>query len=328
MVKIFELDQIKRALKNIDVVKVVEEGFVDYSQGKVVVPPVGEMTFDNPPGEVHIKYGYIKNDDYYVIKIASGFYENHKLGLPTGNGLMLVFNQRTGELLSVLLDECYLTDIRTAAAGAVSAKYLAPDSVHRIGIVGAGVQGRLQLKYLKPVVECKDVIVWGMNQEELDLYRTDMEPVGFNIETTLNTDEVLSSCNLIVTATPSKKPLLKAETLQKGTHITAMGSDTLTKNELEPEILQRADIIVADSISQCLVRGEIFKAISAGVISKEDVVELGNVIASKKLQRLSDDQITIADLTGVAVQDIQISKAVYEALNKKPGKTGDGLLKY
>lgn len=316
MVKIYKLDQIKTALKNIDVVKAVEEGFVDYSQGKVVVPPVGEMTFDNPPGDVHIKYGYIKNDAYYVIKIASGFYENHKLSLSTGNGLMLVFNQRTGELLSVLLDECYLTEIRTAAAGAVSAKYLAPDSVHRIGIVGAGVQGRLQLKYLKPVVECKDVIVWGMDQKELDLYRTDMEPVGFNIETTLNTDEVISSCNLIVTATPSKKPLLKAETLQKGTHITAMGSDTVTKNELDPEILQRADIIAADSISQCFVRGEIFKAISAGVISKEDVVELGNVIASKKLQRLSDDQITIADLTGVAIQDIQISKAVYEALNK------------
>jgi len=315
MAKIYNLDRIKKALKNIDVVKAMEEGFVDYSQGKVVVPPVGEMSFDNPPGDVHIKYGYIKNDDYYVIKIASGFFENHKLGLPTGDGLMLVFNRKTGELLSILLDEGYLTDIRTAAAGAVCAKYLAPDSVHRIGIVGAGVQGRLQLKYLKSVVECKDVIVWGMNQKELDLYRRDMEPGGFKIETTLNTDDVMSSCNLIVTSTPSTKPLLKAETLQKGTHITAMGSDTLTKQELDPEILKRADIIVADSISQSLVRGEIFKAISAGVIGKEDVIELGNVIADKKLQRLSDDQITIADLTGVAVQDIQISKAVYEGLN-------------
>jgi ornithine cyclodeaminase len=316
MVKIYTLDRIKSALKNIDIVKAVEEGFIDYSRGKVVVPPVGEMTFDNPPGEVHIKYGYIKNDDYYVIKIASGFYENHKLGLPTGSGLMLVFNQKTGELLSVLMDECALTEIRTAAAGAVSAKYLAPGSVHRIGIVGAGMQGRLQLEYLKFVVECRDVIVWGIDQKEVDLYKTDMEPMGFNIETTLNTDDVISSCNLIVTATPSKKPLLKADKLQKGTHITAMGSDTLVKQELDPKILQRADIIVADSISQCLLRGEIFKAISAGVISKEDVVELGNVIVDKKLQRLSDDQITIADLTGVAVQDIQISKAVYEALNK------------
>ena len=120
MTKIFNLDQIKAALINIDPVQAIEEGFVAYSRGKVVVPPVGEMIFKNPPGDVHIKYGYIVDDDYYVIKIASGFYENVKLGLPSTNGLMLVFDQRTGELASVLLDEGYLTEVRTAAAGATS----------------------------------------------------------------------------------------------------------------------------------------------------------------------------------------------------------------
>jgi ornithine cyclodeaminase len=228
---------------------------------------------------------------------------------------MLVFMQITGELVCILLDEGHLTNVRTAAAGAVVAKYLAPQNVHRIGIFGAGIQGRMQLEHLKPIVDCRDVVVWGMDQAELDAYKKDMELMGFTIRTTLDADEIASSCNLIVTATPSKTPLLKAEQIRKGTHITAMGSDTPEKNELDPEILRTADVVVADSISQCQLRGEISVALKAGLIEEKNLVELGNVIQDKKLQRSSDEQTTVADLTGVAVQDIQISKAVYEALS-------------
>jgi len=316
MATIYNLTQIKEVLKDIDVIASIEEGFIAYSQDKVVVPPVAELIILDPPGDVHIKYGYIKNDDYYVIKIASGFYENYKLNLPSGNGMMLVFSQKTGEPICILLDEAHLTDVRTAAAGAVCAKYLAPGKVHRIGIFGAGIQGKLQLEYLKSIIDCKDVIVWGINREELDAYKTAMEPKGFSVETTLNKKDVTTSCNLIVTATPSKKPLVSADHVQKGTHITAMGSDTADKIELDPDILEMADIVVADSISQCLERGEIHQALKAGKLKKENIHELGNVILDKKLQRTSGDQITVADLTGVAVQDIQISKAVYEALKK------------
>jgi len=314
MAEIFNLNQIKEALGNIDTIKSIEEGFVAYSQGKVVVPPIGELIFDNPPGDTHIKYGYIKEDEYFVIKIASGFYENYKLNLPSNSGLMLLFKQKTGELACILLDEGYLTDVRTAAAGAVAAKYLAPKNVHRIGIFGAGIQGRMQLKYLKSIVNCRDVIVWGINREELDSYKNDMEPHGYNVQTTLEANDIAASCNLIVTATPSKTQLLQAGQIRKGTHITAMGSDTHEKQELDTGIFQKADIVAADSIDQSDSRGEIFKAKEAGVLTNEDIVELGNVIANKELQRTSDGQITVADLTGVAVQDIQISKAVYEAL--------------
>jgi len=317
MSEIYDLAQIKAVLENIDALSAVEEGFIAYSKGRVVVPPVGEMLFDCPPGDVHIKYGYILGDEYYVIKIASGFYENVKLKLPTCTGLMLVFMQITGELACILLDEGHLTNVRTAAAGAVVAKYLAPKNVRRIGIIGAGTQGRMQLEYLKPIVDCRDVVVWGMDQEELEAYKKDMEPFGFNIQTTLDTDEIASSCNLIVTATPSKTPLLKVEQIRKGTHITAMGSDTPEKNELEPEILRNADVVVADSISQCQSRGEISVALKAGLIEEKNLFELGNIIQDEKLQRSSDEQTTVADLTGVAVQDIQISKAVYEALALK-----------
>ncbi len=317
MPEIYNLTQIKAVLENIDALSAVEEGFIAYSKGRVVVPPVGEMLFDHPPGDVHIKYGYILGDEYYVIKIASGFYENVKLNLPTCTGLMLVFMQITGELACILLDEGHLTNVRTAAAGAVVAKYFAPKNVHRIGIFGAGTQGRMQLEYLKPLVDCRDVVVWGMSQAELDAYKKDMEPLGFKVQTTLDADEIASSCNLIVTATPSKTPVLKAEQIRKGTHITAMGSDTPEKNELEPEILRKADVVVADSISQCQSRGEISVSLKAGLIEEKNLVELGNVIQDEKLQRFSDEQTTVADLTGVAVQDIQISKAVYEALALK-----------
>ncbi len=314
LTQFFQLDQIQQALKDVDPVQSIEEGFIAYSGGKVVVPPVGELLFKDPPGDVHIKYGYIIGDDYYVIKIASGFYPNSGDSVMHQSGLMLLFRQKTGKLEAVLLDEGFLTNVRTAAAGAVAAKYLAPKNVSAIGIIGAGVQARMQLQYLKSIVSCSDVFVWGLNQKELDGYKKDMDSLGFHIQTTLNTDDVVKNCNLIVTVTPSITPLITADQVQRGTHITAVGSDTVDKQELDSNILQNADIIVADSISQCLVRGEIFQAIKAGILHKDNIRELGHVITDKSLQRTSDDLITVADLTGVAVQDIQISKAVYKRL--------------
>jgi ornithine cyclodeaminase len=314
MPEIFNLEHIKEALQSVDVTKAIEEGFVAYSRGEVVVPPVGELVFEDPPGDVHIKYGYIKGDDHFVIKVASGFYDNVKLGLPPADGLMLVFSQKTAQLECILLDECHLTNVRTAAAGAVVAKYLAPTRVERIGVFGAGVQGKMQVEALLPVVDCRQVVVWGTGEEELEAYRAAMSGLGLEIQTTLHSDEIAATCNLIVTATPSHTPLLRAEQIRKGTHITAMGSDTREKNELDPEILRIADLVVADSIEQCRVRGEIFHALEAGMIEDGDILELGNSIVDRTLQRTDDFQITVADLTGVAVQDIQISKAVFEVL--------------
>ncbi len=314
MSKIYDLSQIKDVLKGLQPIQAIEEGFVAYSAGKAVIPPVGEMLFEDPPGETHIKYGYLVDDDYYVIKIASGFFASPSSSRYTSDGLILLFKKGTGELACALLDECYLTNVRTAAAGAVSAKYLAPKNIDCIGILGAGTQGRMQVEYLASVVDCRDIMVWGLNQNELEDYRKDMESLGFRIQTTLDSGDVADRCNLIVTATPSKSPLLSADRIRKGTHITAMGSDTPEKHELDPRILQKADIVVADSISQCLLRGEIHQALKAGVLEKERIVELGNVIVRPELRRISEEQITIADLTGVAVQDIQIAKAVYHAL--------------
>ena len=312
--KILNLEQIKAALRSVDLMQQIESGFVAYSEGRAVVPPVGELVLQNPPGDVHIKYGYLTGDEYYVIKIASGFYDNAALGLPSSNGLMLLFSQQSGELCAVLLDEGYLTDVRTAVAGAICAKYLAPATVTRIGVFGTGIQARLQLQYLAPVTDCREVTVWGRNQLNLDAYREDMASSGFSARTTLDAAEVLQQCNLIVTTTPATEPVLAwLDDTQHGVHITAVGSDTAHKQELDLATMARADLLVADSISQCKSRGEIHHALRNGVIQESDVVELGNLISGKTTGRVSEDQVTVADLTGVAVQDIQITKAVFEA---------------
>ena len=314
--KIVNLEKIKEIVADIDLLPLIEEGFVKYSIGQTVVPPVGELLFNKPPGDVHIKYGYIKDDDYYVIKIASGFHENPKLGIPSGSGMMLLFNQKTGEPVGGLFDRGYLTDVRTGVAGAIAAKYLAPREIRKIGIVGTGTQARLQLVHLKSVISCRETIVFGRNDTKLGEYKNKMVQQGFFVSTTKDINELTSQCNLIVTTTTSRQPLISCKQVQKGTHITAVGSDTPSKQELDQVILGEADLVVADSISQCLERGEIFHAFKEGILQQDDIVELGQVIEGKIEGRTSEDQITIADLTVVAVQDIQISKAVYEGTNE------------
>ena len=317
MTKIIELDEIKRTLPSIDLLRIIEEGFAAYSNGRTVVPPVGELVFEDPPGEAHIKYGYIKEDDYYVIKIASGFYDNPKLGLPSSQGLMLLFCQKTGTLKAILLDNGHLTDIRTAAAGAVAAKYLAPEEVTAIGVLGAGIQARLQVSHLQSVTDCRKVFVWTRSDKGIQDYLAWFEDSDFEITFVSDSAEVAARCNLIVTTTPSKKPLLHAADILPGTHITAVGSDTADKVELDSGILKKADLVVSDSLPQSETRGEVFRAVEAGALQREDVRELGAIVSGGEKARRNDAQITVADLTGIAVQDIQIAKAVFENSQSK-----------
>ena len=311
--RVLDLEEIRTALPGIDLMREIEAGFVAYSRGRSVVPPVGELVLEDPPGDVHIKYGYLRDDDYYVIKIASGFYENPKQGLPSSNGMMLLFDQGTGRPEAILLDEGYLTDVRTAVAGAIAARYLAPGNVRRIGIAGTGTQARLQLEYLAPVISCREVLVWGRNPGHANDYADRMAGKGFNVAVAADPADLIEECALIVTTTPSTEAILTGR-LRPGTHVTAVGSDTHDKQELDTEILAAADLVVADSIEQCLQRGEIHQALEAGVIDRAGLVELGAIISGDARGRTDDEQVSVADLTGVAVQDIQIARAVYEAL--------------
>lgn len=317
---VFLLDQIKTGLETIGDDKLttaIEQGFVAYSEGRVVVPPVGHLQFDKPPGDAHIKYGYIPGDSTYIVKLASSFYDNPKQGLPSSNGLMIVCSQKTGEPLGVLLDEGYLTDVRTALAGAVVAKYLAPTVLEGVGIVGTGTQARMQLQYLRSVLDCSEVYVWGRSDESLQKYTADMQGLGFNgIVPTRDMGELTEYCNYIVTTTPSTRFLIAAEQVRPGTHITAVGADSPGKQELDPVILQRADMVVVDSKSQCVDHGETTHAVQQGLIRQGTLLELGSLIKND-VHRENDAQITVADLTGVAVQDIQIATMVYDALSTR-----------
>ena len=308
--KILELDQIRQALAGADLLPAIEEGFVAYSDGRAVVPPVGELCVEK--GEVHIKYGCIVGEPIYVIKIASGFHGNAENGLPTGHGMMLVFSQETGLPEAILLDEAYLTDVRAALAGAIGAKYFAPAEVGCIGIVGSGVQARLQLEHLKPLTECRDVLVYGIDEPGLESYQETMAARGFAVGIAPDAAAIGAACNLIVTTTPATAPILLAGHIRPGTHINAIGSDTPEKQELDTAILAGADLVVADSIEQSLLRGEISQALRAAAIDESKLVEIGTIIAGRAPGRTAEDQITVFDSTGVAVQDIQIAKAVLE----------------
>jgi len=311
--KIITLQEMKAALAGVDLIPEIEAGFVAYSEHRAEVPPVGALRFTNPPGDVHIKYGYLHDDEFYVIKIASGFYENPSRGLPSGNGLMLLFDQKTGELAAVLLDEGYLTDLRTAVAGAIAAKYLAPRTVTRIGIFGTGVQARLQLQLLRGVTPCREVLVWGRHAQRAADYKAEMEREGFTVAIAGNMRDVPRTCDLIVTTTAAAAPLILAADARPGTHITAVGADSAHKQELDAAIFSTADVVVVDSVSQCADHGDLAHAVRAGLIQPTDARELGAVIAGRAPGRTSPAQLTVADLTGVAVQDVQIAKATYRA---------------
>lgn len=315
MTKVWHLDEIKKVLPEIDVVEAMGCAFEAYTENRAVVPPVGELLFSDPPGDAHIKYGYIKGDRWFVIKIASGFYDNPKKGFPANSGLMLIFDAQTGLPHAVLLEEGHLTNVRTAAAGALAAKLLAPDSVNRVGVIGSGVQARMQAEMLMPITPCRQLTVYARDREKARAYANDMSAKGFSVSIADTPAALAAECNLIVTTTAAKTPVLYDCDVRPGTHITAMGSDTPEKNELSPELLAKADLVVADSIAQCSERGEIHHALKANMLSVGSVIELGALLAGAQPGRVCDDDITICDLTGVAVQDIEICKSVMSRLS-------------
>ena len=316
-VRLVSPEEIAAVLPTVNVVDEIAAGFVAYSAGRVTVPPVGELLFPRDNGELHIKYGTIDGDDIAVIKVATGFYDNPAQGLPPFGGLNLVISARTGLPVAVLLDGGMLTNERTAAAGAVAARHLAPTDLKVIGILGSGTQARLQAQYLRGVTAARSIHLWARDAARAATCADDLRAMGFDVTIKASPAEVANQARLIVTTTASHKPLLSAADIRPGTHITAMGSDTPEKSELAPDILAAAHAVVADSIPQCLVRGEVFRAVSDGAITAAKLVELGQVIAGTATGRQSATDITIADLTGVAVQDIMIVKAVLARLEAR-----------
>ncbi|MEA3150137.1 MAG: hypothetical protein QOD56_1076 [Gammaproteobacteria bacterium] len=309
MATIYTRSQLVEVIRPTDVIAAMEDAFVAYSRGEAVIPPVGQLDFDNPPGDCHIKYGYLKGGKTFTVKVATGFWDNPKLGLPSGNGVVLVFSSQTGELLTLFQDEGYLTDVRTAAAGAVAAKYLAPQRIDCIAVIGAGVQARLQLEYLREVTSCRRAKLWARSAHAAQAF----DVAGFEIDVCATAAEAASDAQLVVTTTAAREWLIGAEDIAPGTHITALGADGGGKQELDPQLFAVAKVRAVDSRAQCSLYGDSAIALAQGLIAMDDLVELGQVIENPALGRTSALDITIADLTGVAVQDIAVAEL---ALNR------------
>lgn len=313
--RIVTLAEMLPALQDGELYAAIERGFIAYSRGEAVVPPVGELTFAKPPGDVHIKYGYIRGQEHYVIKVASSFYENPGIGLPSSAGLMLVSRAATGELVAILLDGGHLTNVRTAIAGALAAKALANPRPRRIGIVGTGTQARLQLRYHLPVTDCRDALVWGRSPAACAAFKEDMENEGFRVEIATDLDALACDSDIVVTTTPSTKALLQVFHAHPGLHITAVGADTPDKRELDPYLLLRADVLACDSRSQCAERGDTAHARRELGLDVGLLPELGEILAGTAPGRRRPSDVTVCDLTGVAVQDIEIANFVMRRLS-------------
>ncbi len=287
----------------------VEDGFARLARGEVVVPPPIGMDVPEREAEVHVKTAYVRGLPAFAVKVASGFYANAKAGLPVSSGLMIVLSAETGWPLALLLDNAYLTEVRTALAGAIAAKYLAPTTVHAAGVIGVGMQARFQLRALKLVRAFRKVVVFGRKPEAVRKFMADMsEELNVEVVPAKNPAEVVRRCEVVVTTTPAREPLIAVADLHAGLHVTAMGSDGPGKQELDPRIFQRADLVACDLRSQCERLGELQHAIAAGTItSATPVVELGELIVGKRNGRQSDSEITVCDLTGVGVQDTAIA---------------------
>ena len=297
-----------RVTLDLGLVDVIERAFAALAGGAVVMPPVLSMHMPDIGGELDVKTAYVPGLPGFAVKLSPGFFGNPGLGLPSTSGLMVVLSTRTGRVQAVLLDNGYLTDLRTAAAGAVAARWLARPDADRAAILGTGLQARLQLQALRLVRPIRQALVWGRNPGHAQDAARAMSQPGLTVRVTADPAEAVGFGDVVVTTTPATEPIVRAAWLRPGQHVTAMGSDQPGKTELEPACLTRADLYVPDRLSQTSRMGELRGAIAAGLIAADaHWPELGDLITARHPGRTGPDQITIADLTGTGVQDTAIA---------------------
>ena len=298
----------------------VERAFAAYSSGAAELPGVIHLDVPEGGGEVHVKAGHLHGEPFYAVKFASGF-SDPSLGTPAIDGMVVVFDARNGAPAALLLDNGYLTDLRTGAAGGVAARWLAPQRVEIVAVIGTGGQVRHQLEALSVARPgFSEVRVWGRDAdhahasvEALRARPGATEGASFEIAETVRA--AVDEADVVITCTASRDPLVRAAWLAPGAHVTALGSDGVGKQELDPDVLDRADVVAVDSRDQCARLGELQHALAAGVIGDPgaDVVELGEIVSGRASGRTDEGQRTVCDLTGVGVQDVAAAIVVMDA---------------
>ena len=309
-VRILDQADVRAALPMDACIDAVETAFVAYSSGRAELPAVIHLDVPEAEGEVHVKAGHIHGAPAYAVKVASGF---GAVDPPAIDGLVLVFDATTGAPVAFLLDGGYVTDARTGAAGGVAARCLAPARAETVALIGSGIQARKQVEALRSVRPgIADIRVWGRNADRAGAAAADVG--GSRVE---SVEQAVRGADVVITCTASREPLVQADWVSPGTHITAVGSDGVGKQELDPELLRRADVVAVDSIDQCRRLGELQHALDQA----DRAVELGAICAEAAAGRTAETQLTVADLTGVGVQDVAAANAVLARVDTGAGRT-------
>jgi len=299
----------------IDAVKVAYSAF---AKGRVQMPSVQHLDVHQHNGEVDIKSGFVEDFGLIGTKIASGFYDNQKKRLPPGIAVIVLLDLETSMPLAIM-DGTHITAYRTGAAGAVAASVLARKDSQKVGILGTGTQGRMQILALRELFDIQEVTAWDIDKDMAKRYKDQItKELGIDVKIVEHPEDVTRDADILVTVTPSRKALINVDSIQEGMHINAIGADGPGKQELDPRIMTRVSKIVVDSIEQCRRIGEIQHALSQSLIDESNIhAEIGEIINGDKPGRESENEITLFDSTGLSAQDIAAAKIVYEAAKEK-----------
>ncbi len=297
-------------------IKVVEEAFRQHGLKKVQMPPKLYLYFKKHNGDLRTMPAYLEEQDITGVKIVNVHPDNPRKGLPTVMALVILNSTETGVPIAIM-DGTYLTDMRTGAAGGVAVKYLARKNAKTVGFVGAGNQAKTQLLGISEVIDIKEVKATSISEKSTISFKDEMEKrISCDIIPKKTIKEVCD-CDILVTTTPSRKPIVMNEWIAEGTHINAIGADAPGKEELDPMVLKRARVVV-DDIPQASHSGEVNVPLSKKLITEKDICcELGGVIAGKKKARTKDSDVTVFDSTGLAIQDVATANMVYQKALKE-----------
>ncbi len=311
MVRVLDREAVKGLVTMADAITAVREALAAADQGRAVMPAPLELRLPEADGELHVKGAYLRGAPVFAVKTATGFYRNPSRGLPASGGMTLVYDADTGVLRLLVADGGLLTDLRTAAAGALAADLLARRDASTAAVIGTGGQARYQLDALRQVRPIAQVRVWGRRPGAAERCARDMAAAGMSVAVAPTAREAVEGAGVVITATSSSQPLVDVAWLAPGAHVTAMGADMPHKQELDPRLLAAADKYVPDSAERAAVSGELHHAIEAGVLDVASVYgDLGALASGRLAGRARDDELTVADLTGLGVQDAAIAALV------------------
>jgi ornithine cyclodeaminase/alanine dehydrogenase len=315
-------EEVRGLIRMQEVIGAVEEAYKAFNSDQVVQPDYIGIDLHPPRGDIDFKLGYYKGNEIISMKASSGGFPNNPTtyGVPSGMGTILLFDARTCALICVM-DGSLLTDFRTGAAGAVSVKALARKNAKKITSIGTGNQARMQIRAINEVMKIEEIHAWDHTAESLSRFKADIER-EFDIPVVIanSKKEAVEQADILITTTRGKGSVVQAAWVKPGTHIVAIGTDAKGKQEFEPEIFRNAKVVV-DSLMQCSEKGEIQHALSQNIITKDGVhAEIGEVLLGVKPGRGSDEEITIFDSTGMAIQDNTTATKIYRnAMESKVG---------